>query len=82
MRSAAEFLGALGVNVGAAFAFREAARALVKFVAPGAGTLVSSAVAYAGTVSVGKAAAAYFIEGVSLEKAKRVFEGVLARFKN
>jgi uncharacterized protein (DUF697 family)/GTPase Era involved in 16S rRNA processing len=82
MRSAAEFLGALGANVGAAFAFREAARALVKSVAPGAGTLVSSAVAYAGTVSVGKAAAAYFIEGVSLEKAKRVFDGVLTRFKN
>ena len=82
MRSAAEFLGALGTNVGAAFAFREAARALLKLVAPGAGTLVSSAVAYAGTVSVGKAAAAYFIEGVSLEKAKRVFDGVLARFKS
>jgi uncharacterized protein (DUF697 family) len=81
MRSAAEFLGALGANVGAAFAFREAARTLLKFAAPGAGTIVSSAVAYAGTVSVGKAAEAYFIEGVSLQKAKRVFAGAVARKK-
>jgi uncharacterized protein (DUF697 family)/GTPase Era involved in 16S rRNA processing len=81
MQTAAEFLGALGANVGAAFAFREAARALAKCVAPGAGTVVSSTIAYAGTASIGKAAAAYFIDGVSKEAAKRVFDGAFTRIR-
>jgi uncharacterized protein (DUF697 family)/GTPase Era involved in 16S rRNA processing len=81
MGTAAEFLGALGVNVGAAFAFREAARALAKLVAPGAGALVSSTIAYAGTASIGKAAAAYFIDGVNKDAAKRIFDSAFARAK-
>lgn len=69
--TATEFLGALGANVGMSFAFREAARAIVKFVFPGAGTAVSASVAFAGSWAIGGAASAYFIDGLSIEDAKR-----------
>jgi uncharacterized protein (DUF697 family)/GTPase Era involved in 16S rRNA processing len=81
VETAAEFLGALGANVGAAFALREAARALAKVVAPGAGGLVSSTIAFAGTASIGKAAAAYFIDGVTKESARKIFERAFSRHK-
>jgi len=74
-KTAGEFLAAMGVNVGAAFVFREAARALVKYVFPGAGSAVSGAVAFAGTMAIGKAASAYFIRKVALDEAKRLFKG-------
>jgi uncharacterized protein len=74
MNAAGELLGAFGVNVGAAYAFREGARALIKFAFPGAGSVVSAAVAYAGTTGIGKAAAAYFIDGLSAADAKAIFE--------
>ena len=70
--TAREFLVALGANVGAAFALREAARALAKVVFPGAGSAISSGVAFAGTWSVGEAATAYFIHGRSIREAKRL----------
>ncbi len=60
METARDFLVATGVNVGAGFAFREAARALVQFV-PGYGQAVSAGVAYAATVAIGKTATRYFI---------------------
>lgn len=60
-RGVGEFLAAMGVNVGAGFAFREAARALVKLI-PVAGGFVSGAVAYAGSAALGTAAIAYFID--------------------
>jgi uncharacterized protein (DUF697 family) len=63
----------MGVNVGAAFLFREGARALIKFVFPGAGSMVSGAVAFAGTLAIGAAAREYFLRGGSIEDAKRVF---------
>lgn len=72
-RAAAEFLGAMGANVGAAFLFREGARALIKFVFPGAGSMVSGAVAFAGTLAIGAAAREFFLRGGSIEDAKRVF---------
>jgi predicted GTPase len=70
--TAREFLVALGANVGAAFALREAARALAKVVFPGAGSAVSSGVAFAGTWGVGEAATSYFIQGRSIREAKRL----------
>jgi predicted GTPase len=70
--SAREFLLALGANVGAAFALREAARALAKVVFPGAGSAVSGGVAFAGTWGIGEAAIAYFIQGRSITDAKRL----------
>lgn len=73
-KAASEFLAALGVNVGAAFAFREGARALIKFVFPGAGSAVSGAVAFAGTMAIGKAAQRFFFERIPVEVAKQTFE--------
>jgi uncharacterized protein len=77
-RAAGEFLAGLGVNVGAAFAMREAARALTKFVFPGAGAAVSGTVAFAGTMAIGAAARAYFIRGASMAEAKARYERVKA----
>ncbi|MGF1511465.1 MAG: GTPase family protein [Myxococcota bacterium] len=74
VKAAAEFMAALGINVGTAFALREAARALVKFVFPGAGGVVSAAVAYAGTMGIGRAATAYYLDDLSAEEAAQVFE--------
>jgi len=73
-KTAGEFLSALGANVGAAFALREAARALVKFVFPGAGSAVSGAVAFGGTLAIGAAARAYFVHGEPIEVARRIFK--------
>jgi len=72
MKSAAEFLTAVGANVGIGFAVRELARAVVKLL-PIAGEAVSSAIAYATTLAIGKAAAAYFIDEVGEEEAKKIF---------
>lgn len=72
-KAAAEFLTAMGANVGIGFAFREGARALIKFVFPGAGSMVSGAVAFAGTLAVGAAAQTYFLGG-TMEDAKKAFE--------
>jgi uncharacterized protein (DUF697 family) len=70
--TAREFLVALGANVGAAFALREAARALAKVVFPAGGSAVSGGVAFAGTWGVGEAATAYFVQGRSIRDAKRL----------
>jgi predicted GTPase len=74
MKAAAEFLAALGVNLGAAFALREAARAIIKVVVPIGAPFVSGAIAYAGTIGIGKAAAAYFIDGINKGDVKKVFD--------
>jgi uncharacterized protein (DUF697 family) len=72
LRAATEFVAALGVNVGAGMLFREGARALLKFV-PGWGNLVCGMVAGAGTYAIGRAAIAYFLEGVSIKDARRTY---------
>lgn len=69
-----EFMGALGVNVGAGFALREVARGLAKWVFPGAGSAISAGVAYWGTYAIGKAASAYYIEHQSIEAARGVLQ--------
>lgn len=73
-KSAAEFLAAMGANVGLGFAFREGARALIKFVFPGAGSMVSGAMAFAGTLAIGAAARNYFLRNTSIEEAKKAFD--------
>lgn len=73
-KSAAEFLAAMGANVGLGFAFREGARALIKFVFPGAGSMVSGAMAFAGTLAIGAAARNYFLRNATIEDAKQAFE--------
>jgi uncharacterized protein len=72
LAAAGEFLVAMGANVGVGFAMRELARALVKLI-PVAGSAVSSVVAYATTVGLGTAAAAYFLDRASRKEASRVF---------
>jgi len=73
VRGAAEFLTSLGANVGFAFALRELVRSIMKLVAPAGGPVVSATIAFTGTMAIGAAARAYYIEGVSLEEARRVF---------
>jgi uncharacterized protein (DUF697 family) len=72
LRAATEFVGALGVNVGAGMILREGARALLKFF-PGWGNVVCGAVAGAGTYAIGRAAIVYFLEGLSLKDARRAY---------
>ena len=71
LRSAAEFFGALGINVGAGMIFREGARAAAKLV-PGWGNAISGGVAAAGTYAVGRSAIGYFIEGISIGEARKL----------
>jgi uncharacterized protein len=72
LRAAAEFAGALAANVGVAMLLREGARAILKFF-PGWGNVVCGLVAGSGTYAIGRAATAYFIEGVSLKDARRTY---------
>lgn len=72
VRAATEFVGALGVNVGAGMVLREGTRALLKFF-PGWGNVVCGMVAGAGTYAIGRAAIVYFLENVSLKDARRAY---------
>jgi predicted GTPase len=74
-RGAFEFLAGLGANVGVAFVLREAVRALVKVIVPAGGPVISAAVAFSATMAIGSAASAYFIQGLSLQDARRIFRG-------
>jgi len=71
----AEFMGALGINVGAGYAFREGARALVK-VLPFWGNAISGFVAGAGTYAIGRAAIAYFIEKAPAKETRKLFKSL------
>ncbi len=75
-RLIAEFLGALGVNIGAGMLFRESARAIIKIV-PVWGNAVSGMVAGAGTYAMGRAAIAYFIEETPITETKKLFHTLL-----
>ena len=72
LRAATEFVGALGVNVGAGMILREGTRALLKFF-PGWGNVVCGAVAGAGTYAIGRASIVYFLEGLTLRDARRTY---------
>src|SRR5215469_6942252 len=72
LRAATEFIAALGANVGVGMLLREGARAMLKFF-PGWGNVVCGMVAGAGTYAVGRAATAYFLEGVSLKEARQTY---------
>lgn len=72
-KSIIQFIGAMGLNVGAGLALREVARQLAKII-PGAGNLVSGAVATAGTYAISEAAITYYIDRKSEEEAKQVFD--------
>ena len=72
LRAATEFVAALGANVGAGMLLREGARAILKLV-PGWGNIVCGAIAGAGTYAIGRAAIAYFLDGVTLKDARRTY---------
>ena len=72
LRAATEFVAALGVNVGAGMVLREGTRAVLKFF-PGWGNVVCGMVAGAGTYALGRAAIVYFVEGLSLKDARRIY---------
>jgi uncharacterized protein (DUF697 family) len=72
LRAATEFIGAIGANVGVGMLLREGARAVLKFF-PGWGNVVCGMVAGAGTYAIGRAASAFFLEGVSLKQARQTY---------
>ena len=51
---------------------RWAVQQIVKLV-PGAGSMISASVAAAGTAALGHSAVAYFVDGTSLNDAKKIF---------
>jgi len=77
-RLVAEFLGALGFNIGAGLVLREGARAIVKVI-PIWGNAVSGFIAGAGTYAIGKAAIAYFIEETPINETRKIFHRLLPR---
>ncbi len=72
MKSGLKFLGSLGASIGLGFVLRETARSAAKLV-PGFGYAVSGAVAAGGTMAVGRAAIAFFIDGMTLPETKKIF---------
>lgn len=73
-----EFLSALGLSVGAGFAFREAARAVVRVI-PFWGNAISGFVAGAGTYAIGRAAIAYFVDDSPIRETRRIFLSMLPK---
>ncbi len=75
---ATEFLGTMGINVGVGLVLREGARAAIraaaKLLLPGVGNAISGFVAASGTYAIGRAATAYYIEGVNLAEARKLFQ--------
>ena len=71
LKAAAEFFGALGLNIGVGMVFREGSRAAVKLL-PGWGNAISGGIAAAGTYAIGRTAIGYFIEGISISEARRL----------
>jgi len=71
-KAVGEFVSALGMNIGAGLVLREGARAAIK-VLPGFGSAISAAIAGGATYTLGKAATAYFIEGVPLPEVRKFF---------
>ena len=53
---------------------RATVRAAAKLLLPGLGNAISGLVAAGGTYAIGRAATAYFIEGVSLPDARRLLK--------
>lgn len=74
-KSATEFITAIGVNIGAGMLLRQLSQALVKII-PVAGSFISAGIAATGTVALGEAAIAYFIESKSIEESKNILNTI------
>ena len=75
--TAKEFIFSMGGVAGLGYTFRLIAQQASKFlngIWPGSGSAVSSAIAAAGTSAIGKAAIAYYIDGKTMDEAKKKFE--------
>lgn len=75
-----QFITAMGMNIGAGLALREVARQLVKVI-PGAGNIISGAVATAGTYAISEAAIAFYIDRKTEEEAKQIFDQEIEKGK-
>ncbi|MFD1707784.1 GTPase family protein [Siminovitchia sediminis] len=78
--AAAEFIGAVGANLGVAFVVREGVRSAAKVI-PAAGNMISGAVAGAVTYGIGQAGMAYYLEGKDLKRTKEAFEKGRKQFR-
>ena len=68
-----EFIASLGGVTGAGIGFRTLAQQsskLVNLFAPGAGSAISSSIAFAGTTAIGKAAIAHYLEDKDIDMVK------------
>lgn len=77
LESAKEFILSLSGIAGLGYVFRLMAQQAAKFlntVFPGGGSAVSSGIAAMGTLAIGSAAIAYYIEDKSMEEARNKFE--------
>ena len=75
--SALEFILSMGGIATAGFIFRTIAQQLSKLINlvwPGTGSAISSGIAAIGTGAIGKAAIAYYIDGSTIEEARKKFE--------
>ncbi len=71
VKTVGEFLGAMGLNIGAGILFREGARAAIRFV-PFWGNAVAGFVAGTGTYAIGKAAIAYFVDEIPITSVRKI----------
>lgn len=77
LNTAKEFVFSMGGLAGAGYSLRLVAQQSAKFlnaIWPGSGSVVSAAVASMGTSAIGKAAISYYIDGKTIEEAKKKFE--------
>lgn len=77
METAKEFIFSMGGLAGTGFALKVLAQQsskLLNLLWPGFGSGVSAAVAMLGTSAIGKAAIAYYIDGKTIEEAKKKYE--------
>lgn len=75
--TAKEFIFSMGGIAGAGYVFRLVAQQGAKFINgiwPGAGSAVSAGIAAGGTAAIGKAAISYYIDGKTIDEAKKKFE--------
>lgn len=75
--TAKEFLFSMGGIAGAGYTFRLLSQQSSKFlnmVFPGAGSMVSSAIASIGTLAIGNAAIAYYIDDKTIDEVKKILE--------
>lgn len=75
--TAKEFIFSMGGIAGLGYTFRLIAQQASKFlnaICPGSGSTISSIIAAGGTSAIGKASIAYYIDGKTMEEAKKKFD--------